>query len=100
MASLAKLDFIIMKHVSVFEGKNKFSELVANAAKGEPQVITKNGKETAVVISFTEYQKLKAKKGSLSELLLNSPLRGSGIDLTRSKDLGRPAPDFLSDEYK
>ncbi|MBL0240893.1 MAG: type II toxin-antitoxin system Phd/YefM family antitoxin [Chloracidobacterium sp.] len=45
-----------MKQVSVFEGKNKFSELVANAAKGEPQVITKNGTATAVVISFTEYK--------------------------------------------
>ena len=87
-----------MKHLSVYEGKNKFSELIANAAKGEPQVITKNGKETAVVISYTEYQKLTAKKESLSEFLLNSPLRGSGIDLTRSKDMGRPTPDFSGDE--
>ena len=83
-----------MKTVSVFEGKNKFSELVANAAKGEPQIITKNGKETAVVISIDEYKRLKARQGSLTELLLNSPLRGSGIDLTRDKDMGRPTPDF------
>ena len=83
-----------MKHVSVFEGKNKFSELVANAAKGEPQVITKNGKETAVVISISEYRKLHAKQGSLGDFLRNSPLRGSGIDLTRDKDIGRPGPDF------
>ena len=83
-----------MKHVSIYEGKNKFSELVANAAKGEPQVITKNGKETAVVISIAEYKKLKGKKQSLGEFLLNSPLRGSGIDLTRSKDPGRPTLDF------
>ncbi len=86
-----------MKTVSIFEGKNKFSELVANAANGEPQVITKNGKETAVVISIEEYRKLKAKQGSLSDFLLNSPLRGSGIDLTRDKDMGRPAPDFSED---
>lgn len=83
-----------MKTVSVFEGKNKFSELVANAAMGEPQIITKNGRETAVVISIEEYRRLKAQKGTLSELLLNSPLRGSGIDLTRDKDMGRPTPDF------
>jgi prevent-host-death family protein len=87
-----------MKHVSIFEGKNKFSELVANAAKGEPQVITKNGKETAVVISIEEFRKLKAQKGSLADFLLNSPLRGSGIDLTRSKDMGRPPLDFSEDE--
>jgi prevent-host-death family protein len=86
-----------MKTVSIFEGKNKFSELVANAAMGEPQVITKNGKETAVVISIEEYRKLKAKQGSLGEFLLNSPLRGSGIDLTRDEDEGRAAPDFSND---
>ncbi|HEX2640606.1 MAG TPA: type II toxin-antitoxin system Phd/YefM family antitoxin [Pyrinomonadaceae bacterium] len=85
-----------MKTVSVFEGKNKFSELVANAAKGEPQIITKNGKETAVVISIEEYRRLKAQKGSLTELLLNNPARKYGIelDLTRSKDTGRPTIDF------
>jgi len=87
-----------MKHVSIYEGKNKFSELVANAAKGEPQVITKNGKETAVVISFNQYKKFTAKKQTLGEFLLNSPLRGSGIDLTRSKDLGRPTLDFSEEE--
>ena len=87
-----------MKKVSIFEGKNKFSKLVENAAKGEPQVITKNGKETAVVISIDEYRRLKAQKGSLSEFLLNGPWRGSNIDLTRSKDMGRPAPDFSEDE--
>jgi prevent-host-death family protein len=85
-----------MKTVSVFEGKNKFSELVANAAKGEPQIITKNGKETAVVISIDEYKRLKARQGSLSEFLLNNPARKYGIelDLTRDKDTGRSGPDF------
>ncbi len=83
-----------MKQVSIFEGKNKFSELVASAARGEPQVITKNGTATAVVISFSEYKRLTAKKQSLSEFLLNSPLRGADIDLTRSKDTGRPTIDF------
>lgn len=85
-----------MKQVSIFEGKNKFSELVANAAKGEPQVITKNGTATAVVISYADYKRLTARKESLSEFLLNSPLRGIGdeLDLERSKDMGRPTLDF------
>lgn len=90
-----------MKEVSVFEGKNKFSELVANAAKGEPQVITKNGTATAVVISYSDYKRLTARKESLSEFLLNSPLRGIGdeLDLTRDKDMGRPTIDFNSEEF-
>ena len=85
-----------MKTVSIFEGKNKFSEIVSNAAKGEPQVITKNGKETAVVISYTDYKRLTEKEKPLLEFLLDNPARKYGIklDLERSKDLGRPAPDF------
>lgn len=88
-----------MKQVSIFEGKNKFSELVASAAKGEPQLITKNGTATAVVISYIEYKKLTAKKQSLSEFLLDNPGRKYGIelDLTRDKDMGRPTID-LSEE--
>lgn len=89
-----------MKTVSIFEGKNKFSEIVAEAADGEPQLITKNGKETAVIISYTEYKKLSAQKESLSSFLLKSPWRGADIDLSRSKDMGRPTPDFSSEEYK
>ena len=68
--------------------------MVASAAKGEPQVITKNGTATAVVISFSEYKRLTTKKESFNEFLLNSPLRGADIDLTRSKDTGRPTIDF------
>ncbi len=85
-----------MKQVSVFEGKNKFSELVASAANGEPQLITKNGTATAVVISYSEYKRLTAKKQSLSELMLNNPARKYGIelDLTRDRDMGRPTIDF------
>lgn len=85
-----------MKRVSIYEGKNRFSEVVADAAKGEPQVITKNGKETAVVISIEEYRKFKVKEKPLVEFLLDNPARKYGIelDLERNKDLGRPAPDF------
>jgi len=88
-----------MKTVSIFEGKNKFSEIVSNAAKGEPQVITKNGKETAVLISYSDYKRLTENEKPLLEFLLDNPARKYGIklDLERSKDMGRPAPDF-SDE--
>ena len=80
-----------MKHVSVYEGRNKFSEIVANAANGDPQVITKNGTATAVVISYSEYKRLTGKTQSLSQFLLDNPARKYGIelDLTRDKDHGR-----------
>lgn len=89
-----------MKTISTFEAKNKLSEVIASAEQGEPQLITKNGREAAVIISYGEFQRLTAKKESLSDFLLNSPLRGAKLDLTRSKDTGRAAVDFSSDEYK
>lgn len=89
-----------MKTFSTFEAKNKLSQVIASAERGEPQVITKNGREAAVVISYREFQRLTAKNESLSDFLLNSPLRGARIDLTRSKDTGRETVDFSSEEYK
>lgn len=89
-----------MKTFSTFEAKNKLSEVIASAEKGEPQIITKNGRKSAVVISYEEFERLTAKKESLSDFLLNSPLRGSDIDLTRSKEIWREGIDFNSDKYK
>ncbi|MCC6825786.1 MAG: type II toxin-antitoxin system Phd/YefM family antitoxin [Acidobacteria bacterium] len=89
-----------MKTLSVFEGKNKFSQVIADAAKGEPQIITKNGKETAVVISIEEYRKLSAKgekkEKNLVEILLDNPARKYGIELdfSRSREVGPPPLDF------
>lgn len=84
-----------MNTVSTFDAKNKLSELIAAAGQGEPQVITKNGVETAVLISYEDYRKLTARKESLVDFLLKSPLRGSEIDLTRSKaDAGRAVVEF------
>ena len=43
------------------DAKNKFSELVDRAADGEPQVVTKRGKRTAVLVSADEYARLKGR---------------------------------------
>ena len=80
-----------MKTLSILEGKNKFSQVIASAANGEPQVITKNGKETAVVISIDEYRRLSNGGESLVDFMLNNPLRKYGIelDLSRPRDTSR-----------
>lgn len=84
-----------MKTVSTYDAKNKLSALIAAAIKGEPQLITKNGVESAVLISYEDYLKLTAKNESPVDFFLNSPLRNSGIDLTRSKaGAGRETLDF------
>jgi prevent-host-death family protein len=89
-----------MKKVSIFEGKNKFSELINNAANGEPQIITKNGKETAVVISFDDYKRMKIKERPLVEFLLDNPAHTYGleIDLSRDQDSTYRDVDLFSEE--
>jgi len=75
-----------MKTISTFDAKNKLSELIAAAVNGEPQIITKNGVKSVVLISYEDYRKLTAKKNSLVEFLPGSPLRSSELDLSRSKE--------------
>lgn len=84
-----------MKSVSTFDAKNKLSSLIAAAIEGEPQLITKNGVETAVLISYKDYLKLTAKNESFVDFLLNSPLKDSDIALARSKaGAGRETLEF------
>ena len=84
-----------MKTISTFDAKNKLSALIAAASKGEPQLITKNGVETAVLISYNDYLRLTVKNESLVDFLLNSPLKNSNIDLTRTKEgAGRETLEF------
>ena len=86
-----------MNSISTFEAKNRLSELLAAANNGEPQVITKNGVETAVLISYADFCKLTARQESFATFLLNSPLRGADIDLTRSPDTGRATLRFAEE---
>lgn len=83
-----------MRRVTIEHGENLFNELVDAAVNGEPQFITQDGKTVAVLLTYREYARLTAKKGSLSELLLSAPLCGAELDLTRDKDPGRPTIDL------
>ena len=69
------------------DAKNKLSELIARALKHGPQLITKHGEKTVVVISYAEYEKLRKSQGKLSEFFRASPL--VGLDLKRDKSLPR-----------
>lgn len=67
------------------EAKNKFSEVVEHALKHGPQVITRRGVETAIVLSIQEYRQLVLRQNKLSEYFRKSPLRGVELDLKRDK---------------
>jgi antitoxin Phd len=70
------------------EAKNKLSEVVEEALHHGPQIISRRGAEVAVVLSFEEYLTLKKSRTNLAQFFLESPLRGSNLDLKRDK---RPA---------
>ncbi len=78
----------------VQEAKNNFSEVIERASHGDPQVITKHGTEVAVVISIDQFKSLKVRSQSLVEFLLESPLSGSEIDVTRDQSLPRAVPEL------
>ena len=71
------------------EAKNRLSEVVEEALQKGPQVITRRGEETAVVLSIKDYQKLVKPKDSLVEFFRKSPLHGVKLDLERNKEPAR-----------
>ena len=61
----------------VQDAKARFSELLEASVKHGPQMVTKHGAETAVVISVAEWRRLQANaRPSLKELLLSEKARG------------------------
>jgi antitoxin Phd len=77
---------ILMARVwQIQEAKNKFSEVVAEALKNGPQVITKRGVETVIVLSYDEYRREMLSKKKLSDFFRESPLAKADIDLRRDK---------------
>lgn len=68
--------------------KARLSEVV-DRAQAEPQTITRNGKPSAVIVSAEEWARKTVRKGTLADFLLNSPLRGTDIEVERNRDAPR-----------
>ncbi len=71
------------------EAKNKFSNLVDRAHHDGPQIVTKHGKESVVILAIEDYQKLNKPKSDLVSFFKKSPLSGINIDLARDKSHSR-----------
>ncbi|QPC88537.1 type II toxin-antitoxin system prevent-host-death family antitoxin [Mesorhizobium sp. NBSH29] len=76
---------------TVAGAKARLSEVIERA-QSAPQTITRNGKPSVVVVSAEEWQRKTARKGTLAEFLLASPLRGTDLDITRLDDEPRDFP--------
>ena len=68
--------------------KQRFSELVERAVTEGPQVVTKHGRESVVVLDIDEYPRLTAPRMNFKEFLLTMP-RIDDLELERSEDMGR-----------
>lgn len=71
------------------EAKNRLSEVVDKALDQGPQVITRRGVETAILLSVKEYRTLRRPDTDLVDFFQASPLVGEDLDLERSRDKGR-----------
>jgi antitoxin Phd len=72
------------------EAKNKFSEVVNEAIKHGPQIITKRGVETVIVLSYAQYRKVMLNQKKLSDFFRESPLAKVDLYLKRDKSGVRP----------
>lgn len=78
----------------VQEAKAKFSEFLSKTLSDGPQVVSRRGVPTAVLVPFDEFERLKQRaRPNLKELLLSDKNRFE-IDLPRGSLKLRPVVRF------
>jgi prevent-host-death family protein len=89
---------------SVAEAKARFSEVVLRAKAGEPQRVTRYGKDEVVIVAADRFdnelgtpQPAHWLNGSLLDFF--EPLRGSGLEIERMGAGGRRPLDFGHPEF-
>ena len=68
--------------------KARLSEVIERA-QTDPQIITRHGKPSVVIVSTEEWARKTVRKGSLASFLMASPLRDADLDLERLRDQPR-----------
>lgn len=63
----------VMRKLQLRDAKAALSAVVEAAEQGKPTTITKHGRPAAVVVSYTEWARLKQKAPSFADLLLAAP---------------------------
>jgi prevent-host-death family protein len=74
------------------QAKAQLSEIVHLAESDGPQTITRSGRDVAVVVSLEEWNKCRKPEEpevGLGTWLMNSPLRGSGLEFPRASGKAR-----------
>jgi prevent-host-death family protein len=83
-----------MKQWPVQDAKARFSELLETCLREGPQVVTKRGAEAAVLVPVKDWQRLKAGRRTLKELLLSDEARAT-LNIPKRGQYRRRAPEAL-----
>jgi prevent-host-death family protein len=79
----------------VQDAKARFSELLETCLKEGPQIVTKRGAETAVLVPVDDWRRLQqSARATLKELLLAAAPRGDLHLPKRGRSRRRSPPDF------
>lgn len=74
----------------LYEAKQRFSEVIDLAITDGPQIVTRNGKEVAAIISIEEHRKQAEPPMRFKEFLLSGPFAEfEDSDFERPRDLPR-----------
>lgn len=78
----------------VQDAKARFSELLNACVSDGPQVVTRRGEETAVLVPIAEWKRLSAARPSLKALLLSDEARANLVLPRRGRAKRRTAGAF------
>ena len=79
----------------VQDAKARFSELIETSLAEGPQIVTKRGVETAVLVAIEEWRRMeKRARPELKELLLAPEARTDTLTPPRTEHHRRVAPRF------
>lgn len=78
-----------MRAWRVKDARARFSELVDEALRQGPQLVTRHGKPAVVVVAAEERERRDRRRGTLVEFFANSPLREEGLAIPRPTDRPR-----------
>lgn len=79
----------------VQDAKARFSEFLEASLKDGPQIVTKRGVETAVLVPMEQWRRLETMtRPSLKDLLLAPEARTEALTPPRRKHRHRAAPAF------
>ncbi|HVZ17360.1 MAG TPA: type II toxin-antitoxin system Phd/YefM family antitoxin [Terriglobales bacterium] len=77
------------------DAKARFSELVDATLKKGPQIVTRRGVETVVVVPIEEWRRLQeSARPTLTELLLERGPKFDNFEVPRRQWKSRTPPDF------